>query len=134
MSHIIDILNTYASFLRTYLQPILYEHFRGSNLLKDPVYSDAVSAFITALLPMLRRKIFALLSQIEGQPQLLSHLIHELISFDTVLRDQWQYTVGHGNTRWRGLVWEVLVEKSWFPKWLQVERDCEFCRATRERL
>ncbi|KAI9748701.1 MAG: hypothetical protein M1815_003029 [Lichina confinis] len=68
-------------------------------------------------------KIFALLSQIEGQPQLLSHLIHELISFDTVLRDQWQYTVGHGNARWRGLVWEVLVEKSWFPKWLQVERD-----------
>ena len=134
MSHIIDLLNTYASFLRTYLQPLLYEHFRGSYLLSDPVYSDAVSAFITALLPMLRRKIFALLSQIEGQPQLLSHLIHELISFDTVLRDQWQYTVGHGNARWRGLVWEVLVEKSWFPKWLQVERDCEFCRVARESL
>ena len=74
---------------------------------------------------MLRRKIYGLLPSVSKQPQLLSHLIHELMSFDTSLRDDWGYDGGSGASGWKGLTWEVLVKKDWFGRWLQVEKDCE---------
>ncbi len=73
---------------------------------------------------MLRRKIFVTLPRITDQPQLLSHFIHELIKFDTVLRDEWTYDPLHGNGEWKGITWEVLVARDWFGRWLQVEKDC----------
>jgi RAD50-interacting protein 1 len=75
---------------------------------------------------MLRHKISVLLPTIAQEPQLLSHFIHELMSFDTSLRDNWGYDGGRGAEGWKGLTWEVLVEQDWFQKWLQVERDCEY--------
>lgn len=74
---------------------------------------------------MLRRKIFALVPRISEQPHLLSHFIHELISFDTSLKDDWSYDGGGGVDGWRGLTWEVLVKKDWFGRWLEVEKECE---------
>lgn len=74
---------------------------------------------------MLRRKIFALLPQISNQPQLLSHLIHELMSFDVSLREEWSYDGGNSIEGWKGLTWEVLVKKDWFGRWLEVERNCK---------
>ncbi len=125
MSHINGLLSSYNPFFATYLQPVLDSYFEGSNLALNPVYVDSTSALITALLPMLRRKIFATLPQISGQPQLLSHLMHELMSFDTTLRDEWGYDGGNGVDGWKGLTWEVLVKKDWFGRWLQVEQDCK---------
>lgn len=75
---------------------------------------------------MLRRKIFALVPRISEQPHLLSHFIHELISFDTSLKDDWSYDGGGGVDGWRGLTWEVLVKKDWFGRWLEVEKECEW--------
>lgn len=108
-----------------YLQPILRERFKRSNLALTSIYFDSTSAFITALLPMLRNKIFALVPKISHEPQLLSHFIHELISFDTSLKEDWNYDGGHAIDGWKGLTWEVLVKKDWFSRWLEVERDCE---------
>ena len=73
---------------------------------------------------MLRHRVFSLLPQISKQPQLLSHLIHELMSFDVSLRDEWNYDGGNALEGWRGLTWEVLVKKDWFGRWLDVERNC----------
>ena len=109
-----------------FLQPVLRSHFKGSNLALNPIYIDSTSALVTALLPMLRRKIFALLPQVAKQPQLLSHLIHELMSFDSSLKDDWGYDGGCGVDGWKGLTWEVLVKRNWFGKWLQVEKDCRY--------
>lgn len=92
------------------------------------VYIDSTSALITALLPMLRHKIFSFLPQIAKQPQLLSHFMHELMSFDVDLKDDWGYDGGCGADGWKGLTWEVLVKKDWFGKWLQVEKDCKLFR------
>ncbi|KAK5240940.1 hypothetical protein LTR16_009971, partial [Cryomyces antarcticus] len=83
LSHTIDLLDKYNGFFVDYCQPELLRHFRGSALAMNPVYIDATSALITGLLPMLRAKIFGLLPQVASQPQLLSHLIHEIMSFDT---------------------------------------------------
>ncbi|KAI9680836.1 MAG: hypothetical protein M1817_004276 [Caeruleum heppii] len=129
LSHILDLVDSYNSFFVTYLQPVLTTHFQSSPLAKIPIYIDATAALITALLPMLRRKILGMLPDIAKQPQLLSHLIHELISFDTTLRDEWGYGGGNGGDEvWKGLTWEVLVLNGWFGKWLSVERDFALSR------
>lgn len=77
---------------------------------------------------MLRRKIFALMPQISKQSQLLSHLIHELMSFDVSLRDEWNYDGGNAIDGWEGLTWEVLVKKDWFGRWLEVEKTFALSR------
>ena len=125
LSHVAGLLNSYEEFFAIYLQPILSSHFKGSNLALNSLYIDSTSALIAALLPMLRRKIFSLLLSVSKQPQLFSHLMHELMSFDTSLRDEWGYDGGCGADGWKGLTWEVLVKKDWFGKWLHVEKDCE---------
>ena len=76
---------------------------------------------------MLRHKIFALVPQISQQPQLFSHFIHELMSFDAGLKEDWDYDGGNGIDGWKGLTWEVLVKDAWFGRWLEVERDCRSC-------
>jgi hypothetical protein len=130
LSHVIGLLNAYEGFFGINLQPVLLRHFRGSNLALNSCYIDSTSALITAQLPMVRQKIFALLPVISKQPQLLSHLMHELMSFDGTLRDEWGYDGGFGADGWNGLTWEVLVENEWFSKWLKVEKDCEFLLST----
>lgn len=106
------------------MQPVLRKHFQDSRLGDLSIYTDPTTMFITALLPMLRRKIFNYLPQISSQPQLLSHFIHELIEFDTALREEWGYNPIGGSSSWRGLTWEVLVGKDWFGQWLEVEKNC----------
>ena len=110
--------------ITTHIQPVLRRHFQGTKLNANSAYTDSTTVFITALLPMLRRKIFNYLPQIAMQPQLLSHFIHELIEFDSVLRDEWGYDPHDGARNWEGLTWEVLVGKDWFGRWLEVEKNC----------
>lgn len=119
-----NILGTYNGFVAEYLQPILASRLRDTDLNMSPVYIDATSAFITAILPMVRTKVYALIPQVQGQPQLLSHTIHELMKFDNTIREDWGYDGGYGVEGWKGLAWEVLVLKDWFGRWLQVEKDC----------
>ncbi|CAO2656064.1 Nn.00g048670.m01.CDS01 [Neocucurbitaria sp. VM-36] len=128
LSHITTLLNDYSGFVGDHLQPILLRHFRGTDLALNPVYIDAMSAFITALLPMLRTKVASLLPKVASQPQLLSHLMHELMSFDTTIRDTWGYDGGYGIDGWKGLSWEFLVQGDWFGRWLQVEKDFALSR------
>ena len=99
-------------------------HFYGDRPTNRPDKVRTLS--INALLPMVREKVFALLPKISTQPQLLSHLIHELMDFDIRLRDDWGYDGGCGADGWKGLTWEVLVQRHWFGSWLKVENDCMF--------
>ena len=50
--------------------------------------------------------------------------MHELMAFDTSLKNDWNYDGGNRVDGWKGLSWEVLVKKDWFGRWLEVERDC----------
>ncbi|OCL09950.1 hypothetical protein AOQ84DRAFT_254038, partial [Glonium stellatum] len=128
LSHIITLLNSYNNFVLDNLQPVLLHHFKGSDLALNPAYVDATSALITALLPMLRTKIFATLPQVATQAQLLSHFMHEIMSFDTTIREEWRYDGGNRAEGWKGLAWEVLVQQDWFGRWLQVEKDFALAR------
>lgn len=124
LSHVTTLLDDYSAFVSDYMQPVLFKHFRGTDLALNPVYIDAMSAFITALLPVLRIKIGSLLPKVANQPQLLSHLIHEVMSFDSTIRDTWAYDGGYGLSGWNGLSWEFLVQGNWFDQWLRVEKEC----------
>ncbi|KAL5121124.1 hypothetical protein ACEQ8H_000975 [Pleosporales sp. CAS-2024a] len=128
LAHITTLLNDYSGFVADHVQPLLLKQFRATDLALNPVYIDAMSAFITALLPMLRSKIRSLLPKIAGQPQLLSHLVHEIMRFDTDIRDNWGYDGGYGVDGWKGLSWEFLVQGDWFGRWLQVEKDFALAR------
>ena len=88
------------------------------------IYIDSTSAYITALLPMLRIKIKELMPSYAEQPKLLSHFLHELLQFDLSLRDEWCYDGGNRTEGWKGLTWEVLEEMGYFNQWLGVERKC----------
>ena len=124
LSHVTTLLDDYSSFVGDYMQPVLFKHFRGTDLALNPVYIDAMSAFITALLPVLRKKIGSLLPNMANEPQLLSHLVHEVMSFDSTIRDTWGYDGGYGLSGWNGLAWEFLVQGNWFDQWLRVEKEC----------
>jgi hypothetical protein len=128
LSHITSLLNDYSGFVVDFVQPTLLRHFRATDLALNPVYIDATSAFITALLPMLRAKIGSLLPKVADQPQLLSHLVHEVMNFDTTIREEWRYDGGYGVEGWKGLSWEFLVQADWFGRWLQVEKDFALAR------
>ncbi|KKA20272.1 RINT-1 family protein [Rasamsonia emersonii CBS 393.64] len=129
LSHISDLISTYAGFITTYMQPIFDKRAdtAGSDL--EWNFLSALNAFIIALLPMLRQKISTFVPQVVNNPPLLSHFIHELMNFDTDIRDTWNYLPDpYSSENWKGLTWEVLTKQGWFDRWLQVEKDFALSR------
>ncbi|KAF2500015.1 hypothetical protein BU16DRAFT_452672 [Lophium mytilinum] len=128
LADITKLLNDYDYFMVDYVQPVLRTRFRGTDMAMNLVYIHATSAFVTALLPMVRSKIFATLPKVSNDPQLFSHLMHEIMTFDTTIRDDWQYDGGNGIEGWKGLAWEVLDQSNWFGLWLEVEKTFALSR------
>ena len=128
LSHTTDLIAQYSGFLENALQPLLIQQFRGSDLAFTPAYMDATSAFITALLPMLKRKLQSFANQVSSQPQLLSHLVHEVMSFDTTVQETYAYTPASPSLPWRGLSYYLLDTCGYFKQWLGVERDFALSR------
>lgn len=128
LSHVLDLLSSYSGFFQTHLQPLLLSRFRQTDLVFVPAYIDASSALITALLPMLQRKLSSVLPQLVSQPQLFSNLVHEIMLFDTSLQEEWNYAPLSPSTPWRGLAHHILEKQSYFTRWLAVERDFALSR------
>ncbi|KKZ65973.1 hypothetical protein EMCG_08267 [[Emmonsia] crescens] len=129
LSHIIDLISTHSEFFAIYLQPILDRRTKFVDHNLRWAYADAVSSFITSLFPMARQKMGSILPRIADHPQLLSHFIHELMSFDTEIRDVWDYSQDrYSSESWKGLTWEALVKQDWFNHWLKVEKDFALSR------
>lgn len=78
---------------------------------------------------MLGHKISAFLPQISNHPQLLSHFVHQLMTFDNEIRETWNYLPDpYAEDDWKGMTWEVLTKQGWFGRWLQVEKDFALAR------
>ncbi|KAJ9502760.1 hypothetical protein H2202_001882 [Exophiala xenobiotica] len=128
LNHVLDLLDRHSGFMSDMLDPILDERAATFEFL-EAIYTDAVSAFITALLPMVLAKCLSFLPQISQQPQLLSHFIHELMAFDTAIRDTWGYVpIPRMLTDWRGVTWTILNTHGYFGPWLEVEKDFALSR------
>ncbi|RAO64460.1 uncharacterized protein BHQ10_000472 [Talaromyces amestolkiae] len=129
LSHISDLISTYNGFFTTYLQPVLD---RRADIVDEELRShflSATNAFITSLLPMVRRKIDTFIPQVETSPQLLSHFVHELMKFDDDLRQTWNYLPNpYSAENWKGLTSEILGQQNWFERWLQVEKEFALSR------
>jgi hypothetical protein len=124
-SYVMDkIMDRYIGFVQDYMQPILREEFHGTSLTLNSAYFEADSAFITALLPMLRHRLEAILPRVMEQGALLSRFMHQVQAFDTRLRDEWEYNGGSRTDAWPGLAGEILATDSVFSHWLKVEKKC----------
>jgi hypothetical protein len=128
LSHIEKIIEGYSEFVQNSLQPLLIKHYRGSDLSLTPAYIDAISAFITALLPMVQRKIVSFASQVTNQPNLLSHLVHQVLDFDKMIEENYAFTPSSPSQPWRGLAYFLLDTSGYFQRWLDVERDFAHAR------
>jgi RAD50-interacting protein 1 len=94
------------------------------SLLNDlGIRRTAMSEFITALLPILERKIDHIMPVLLQNASLLSHFMHENLVFDIALNDQYLY-IPYGKDEWNGLIQHSLKSPYVFQKWLEIEKDC----------
>ncbi|RAH72338.1 RINT-1 family protein [Aspergillus aculeatinus CBS 121060] len=129
LAHITDLMNNFGSFFASFLQPIFDEKAKQVGTDLEWNFYNASHAFITALLPVLRNKIATFMPQISTHPQLLSHFVHELMTFDSEVRESWNYLPDpYVAGDWKGVTWEVLTKQGWFDRWLQVEKDFALAR------
>jgi hypothetical protein len=128
LSHTEKLIEGYSEFVMNSVQPLLIKHFRGSDLSLTPAYIDAMCAFINALLPMVQRKITSFASQVTSQPNLLSHLVHQVLDFDKLMEENYSYTPESPSVPWRGLTYFLLDTSGYFQRWLDVERDFAHAR------
>ena len=121
--HMLDLVSHHNAFISDHLQPVLDKRTHDDPRLDD-VYTDAISAFITALLPMVSAKCVSVLPHLTSQPQLMSHFIREMMLFDTELQHSWAYSPIPGPlSEWKGLTWDMLSKHGYFESWLNLEKD-----------
>lgn len=116
-----NLVESREAFLIENIGPILVSHFGNTKLADKAVYVDPVSAFITALLPVMREKINTLMQTINRQPSAMSNFMLSLMKFDDDIRETFDYDGGDSKKGWKGLTWEVL--DVWFLRWLTVEKE-----------
>ena len=126
--HTLDLITDFSPFLTDHFQAILDSRIRSNDGL-DLVYTDAISAFITALLPMVQAKCLSVLPQLKTQPQLMSHFIRESMAFDKELKDTWAYSPVPGLfSDWKGLTSDLLTKHGYFDSWLRLEQEFALSR------
>ncbi|RDW63962.1 hypothetical protein BP5796_10464 [Coleophoma crateriformis] len=124
--YILNKIKSQERFLRNNIDYLLFEYFYKSDLAGNSLYFDAVSAFITALLPIVKEKIDGVMKQVSKEPVLMSQLISQIIEFDDTLRKSFDYTGGNIDHGWKGLAYDVLED--WFDTWWKYEKDFTLSR------
>jgi RAD50-interacting protein 1 len=84
---------------------------------------NALTEFITALLPILQRKIEYISPELLQNGSLLSHFVYESLSFDKAIYDKYFY-VPTGRDRWDGITQHFLESPRNFKTWRDVEKNC----------
>ncbi|PIA91630.1 hypothetical protein CB0940_09579 [Cercospora beticola] len=128
LNHVLELIAECSSFVQDNLQPLLLKHFGRTDLAFTPAYIDAISALITALLPMLQDKLENVARQSTSQPGLFSNLVQEVIRFDNVIKDDYSYSPSSPALIWRGLSYFLLETCNYFDQWLSFERDFALTR------
>ncbi|ESZ96772.1 hypothetical protein SBOR_2842 [Sclerotinia borealis F-4128] len=119
LNWILDVIDAHESYLRDNAGPVLAAHFLGSPLAVNSLYVDPVSAFITALLPLVKEKTDIVLVDIKHDSALLSKFIGQLMIWDESVRNKYKYDSGNIEVGWVGVTWHVL--DNWFDPWLDAE-------------
>ncbi|KAG8630032.1 hypothetical protein KVT40_001651 [Elsinoe batatas] len=128
LNHVLDLIDEYSGFAQENLQSLLLKSFGTTELSFTPAYVDATSAWINALMPILKIKLENVLQQVVKQPSLFSNLIHEVMAFDTKLSEDWNYAPLSTTSPFRGLSHHILSTLGYFPAWFAIERDFALAR------
>ena len=128
LNHVFDLFNEHAGFVNDNLQKLLLKHYGKTDLAVVPAYIEATTAWISALMPLLRKKLQSVLPQVATQPKLLSNLVHEVMAFDAKLQEEWNYTPLSTATPFRGLSHHVLSDLGYFAAWYAIEQDFALAR------
>ncbi|TGO69839.1 hypothetical protein BOTNAR_0006g00260 [Botryotinia narcissicola] len=126
LNWIIDVIDAHETYLRDNAGPVLAAHFLGSPLAGNSLYIDPVSAFVTALLPLVKEKTDLVLTEIQHNPAHLSKFIGQLMVWDDAIRIKYKYDGGNSEVGWVGVTWHVLDK--WFGPWLEAEERFAFQR------
>jgi RAD50-interacting protein 1 len=86
---------------------------------------SALAEFITALLPILQRKVDHIMPDLLHNGSLLSHFMHENLVFDSTLRQNYLY-IPSGKEKWDGLIQHSLKSERVFATWRDTEKDCMY--------
>src|SRR5436190_12472108 len=84
---------------------------------------SALAEFITALLPILQRKIDHIMPDLLKNGALLSHFMHENLVFDSHLREENLYFPS-GKEKLDGLIQHSLKSPRVFATWRDTKKDC----------
>ena len=121
LTHLVKLFDEYAPLFSEYIQDILDQNGLAAR--------DAVQEFITAVLPVLKRKVDLDMPIVSAQGPLSSHLVEELSKFDILLREEYMYApYGQDPSQWRGVTHEILTQNNgeFFNNWLSAEKQCKF--------
>lgn len=114
------LVSKWEEFFRVNLVSLFAIKFRSTRVELHLVYVDPVSAFVTAMLPIMREKVLSIAHIAAGHPQLLSSLIADLTAFDNKIRFRFHYDGGDAQCGWAGLTSEVLA--NYFSVWFEAEK------------
>ncbi|ATZ47313.1 hypothetical protein BCIN_02g06050 [Botrytis cinerea B05.10] len=123
---IISVVDSHETYLRDNAGPVLAAHFLGSSLAGNSLYIDPVSAFITALLPLVKEKTDLVLNEVQHNSAHLSKFIGQLMVWDDAIRIKYKYDGGNAEVGWVGVTWHVLDK--WFSPWLEAQERFAFQR------
>ncbi|KAK3305802.1 TIP-1 family-domain-containing protein [Chaetomium strumarium] len=116
----LSLIEKWESFLRDNFGPILASRFGDTAVSDKMVYMDPICAFMTSMLPVVREKIAATITETTGDTVFLSSLLAQLMTFDERLRSGFAYDGGNAEEGWDGLTSEVLSKH--FRMWLEAEK------------
>lgn len=114
-------IEKWEDFFRDNLGHMLAAKFKDTPAADNTAYVDPVSAFITAMLPVLREKVHGVVADSIKVPTFLSSLMGQLMTFDETMRSKFSYDGGDPERGWAGLTTEVLDE--WFEPWFLAEKE-----------
>ncbi|KAI0024076.1 RINT-1/TIP-20 [Xylariomycetidae sp. FL0641] len=115
------IIDKWEGFFRENVGHILVTKFQDTRVGGMSVYMDPACALVTALLPVMRTKINAMVQHGLKNPQFLSSLMVQLMNLDDELRSRYNYDGADPERGWAGLTTEVLDKH--FEAWLRAEKD-----------
>ncbi|KAI0160108.1 RINT-1 family protein [Xylariaceae sp. FL1272] len=117
----ISLVEKWEGFFRDNVGHILFSRFRGTAVGEKSVYVDPACALVTALLPIMREKIAAVVQDGLRNPQFLSSVMVHIMDLDDELRNKFEYDGGDEERGWAGLTSEVL--STHFDTWLNAEKE-----------
>ncbi|KAM3583169.1 hypothetical protein VKS41_004920 [Umbelopsis sp. WA50703] len=117
LNHTIQTISQHMPFFVGVVQPII-DNFKSPTL-----RHSARTDFIFGLLTDLSLKIKKSMPQMLAQPVLLSHTIHEVLSFDQTLQERYGFVAPEGSEFSLGLAQVIVGNPEWFDAWLKMEKQ-----------